>query len=493
MGLIKFTLPSTAWSEEDLRQASILGQDRTPTPAQVEIRSGELLVRRPVNESGRLIIPWRVDGFGRLILSTATLAERFEPYDLCVELARGTINDIQNQLADWQHQGLVISGELRRLLSTARHHFARAATSGDQPAQAQSEAERALRSGLQAGRLLTESYASQVIERRREQSPRLPTWLGVDLGAASKPLPWWSAVPDAFNAARIGVSWRSIAVDAGNFRWDVPDTQISWCRKRHLLPVAGPLIDLRAPALPDWLWLWQGDFEEILNQATDFVRQAITRYRGKMAAWHLVARPAAQDVLGLSEEEQVRLTARLIQVARSADPNVPLVVDFDRPWGDWLATSTFQLGPLHLADSLARADLGLSGIGLEVVPGFMPNGSPLRELFEFSRLLDLYALIGLPLHIMLAFPSQVIGPTTENFARLDLRQWPQRPNEESQRDWASRWVSLAIAKPFVQSVEWLEPSDGEPRLYPGCGLFRADHSRKPAFDWMSSIRKQLLT
>src|SRR5262249_3609488 len=151
-------------------------------------------------------------------------------------------------------------------------------------------------------------------------------------------------------------------------RWDTSDTQLHWVRKRRLTPSAGPLIDLRPGALPHWLWLWQGDFEEIASQAADLVRHALTRYRGKIAIWHLVHPPASQEVLGLSEEEQVRLTARIIQVARQIDPDAQLIVDFDRPWADWMSNNNFQLGPLHLADSLARADLGLSGVGIEVAP-----------------------------------------------------------------------------------------------------------------------------
>ncbi len=492
MGVMKFRLPVSAWSEADVQRAYVTGPDRTPTAGQVELRNGLLLVRRNSTESGRLVIPWPVEGAGIPVLNTATLSERFDAYDLTVELARGTLNDVQNQVADWQQVGLLISANMETHLREARHAFAQAATARDQPALALAASESSIRHSVKAGRLLVESYTSQLLERRQEHSRRLQTLLSVDLDGPPKTKPWSAALQEAINGARVHCSWASLAPDAGRYRWEVSDAQLHWTRKRHLTPSAGPLIDLRPGALPDWLWLWAGDYEEIAQQAVDLVRHVLGRYRGKVAIWHLVHRPASQEVLGMSEEEQVRLTARVVQVAKQIDPEAQLVVDFDRPWADWMASGSYQLGPLHLADSLARADLGLSGIGIEIAPSYTPWGSPLRELFDFSRLLDLYALVNLPLHVSFAFPSEAAAPPPSGLAEADARQWPRPPDENLQREWASRWLSLAVAKPFVRSVTWLEPTDSSPRLYPASGLFRANHTPKPVFQWLREFRRELL-
>ncbi|GIW87019.1 MAG: hypothetical protein KatS3mg108_1343 [Isosphaeraceae bacterium] len=492
MGLIKFKLPLTSWSEDDVRQAYVLGPDLSPTPCDASLRGSELIIRRSAVESGRVVVPWRVEGRGRVLLNTATLPERFEAYDLLVELARGTLNDVQNQLFAWQDQ-IQMPPELNQLMARARRHFAQAATSRDTATLAQESASRALRDALEAGRILTQTYTSQVLQARRSAGPGLGTRLAVHLDTSSRPHPWWARIPEGFNAVRLEAGWRTVAPEAGQFRWEVIDSQLHWARKRHLKISAGPLIDLRYGALPDWLWLWQGDYEEISSQAIDYVRHTLARYRGRIPTWHLVARPGSNAILDLSEEDQVRLTARLVQVARTVEPDARLIVDFDRPWGDWMASGEFQLGPLHLADALARADLGLSGIGLEIVPGFVPWGSPLRELFEFSRLLDLYARIDLPLHISLAFPSHVAESPSRDLSRIDLRQWPSTPTPELQRDWTEHWLGLAVAKPFVHTVCWVEACDAAPRLFPGCGLFRGDGSPQPAFDWICAFRKAMLS
>jgi hypothetical protein len=495
MGVLKFrfTPPDLATRFPELRKVYVTGQDRTPGRMSLEIRPGLLICHRETPESGRLHVPWPIESFGTPVIATATLVERNEPYDLAVELARGRLNDVRNQLADWSLMGLVVPPALERYLSESQKAFARAATSREQPAEAAEAAQHSLVAACHAARLLVDSYTEQVLEKRRENGAKLPTFLSCSLEGEPKRAAWLAPLLDGVNAARIRCNWAKLAPTEGRFRWEEPDGQLAWCRAAKLTPTAGPLLDLRPAALPDWLWLWEGDFEQIQTMAIDLVRQTLSRYRGRIAVWHLVQRPGSGEILGLSEEEQIRLTAKLIQVARQADSNAQLVVDFDRPWAEWMGMGTFQLGPLHLADSLARADLGLAGVGLEIAPGYSPPGSHARDLFDFSRLLDLYALINLPLHVSLVLPS---GSGTDAQAdpavQVEASQWPTRPDESAQREWAARWLALAIAKPYVRSVNWSQLTDATPHLYPHGGLFRADQTPKPVLSWLKEFRSENL-
>src|SRR5271167_1957399 len=107
MGVIKFQLPSNDSIQQppDYRKAYITGLDRTPGRLAVELRNGLMTCVRDTTESGRLFIPWPIEGCGTPLVGTATLAERHAPYMLAVELARGKLNDIRNQLADWTQMG----------------------------------------------------------------------------------------------------------------------------------------------------------------------------------------------------------------------------------------------------------------------------------------------------------------------------------------------------------------------------------------------------
>ena len=122
MGVMKFRVPANDLAQRlsDYRKAYISGLDRTPGRVGVELRNGLMNCLRDTTESGRLFVPWPIDGYGTPIVGTATLAERPAPYWLPVELARGKLNDVRNQLADWIGMGLRSTPELGRALDEAQ-------------------------------------------------------------------------------------------------------------------------------------------------------------------------------------------------------------------------------------------------------------------------------------------------------------------------------------------------------------------------------------
>src|SRR5205814_7850626 len=97
MGVMTFLLPDgvNADTRRELERSAVNGgPDNMPTPTDVAIGGGQLRVRRSADESGYLVAPWEIDGFGTLMGSTATLMERARPYSLLTELARGKVNQL---------------------------------------------------------------------------------------------------------------------------------------------------------------------------------------------------------------------------------------------------------------------------------------------------------------------------------------------------------------------------------------------------------------
>ena len=408
MGVMKFRLPpnESLGAVPDFRKAYITGLDRTPGRLAVELRNGVMTCARDSTESGRLFVPWPIEGFGMPLVGTATLAERAAPYTLAVELARGKLNDIRNQLADWLQLGLRSTPELDQPSARRRRAFVVAATTSDRPEECVRAAQASLDASAAAGDMLMNAYTSQILQSRLSSTSRLPTHFGCVIDETPQKGPGSHRLDRLLQHGsgerfRGRILLRPKASIAGML-W----IRCSPGRARSGLAVeVGPLVEFRYGALPDWLSLWEGDCETIGGLLGDFVQQAVTRYRGRVPLWHLVHRPASSDILGLTEEEQIRITARAIQVARQADPGAQLSIGIDRPWADWMGSSHFQLGPLHLCDYLLRADLGLSAVAVEVAPGYSSPGSHMRDLFEFSKLLDLYSLLNVPLCIWMALPS----------------------------------------------------------------------------------------
>ena len=143
---------------------------------------------------------------------------------------------------------------------------------------------------------------------------------------------------------------------------------------QNLAVHAGPLLDFRAGALPDWIWLWEGDFEAVLGLVVDLVRQAVERYKGKVPRL-APGPPAGQPTSwGCPRRNRSGSPPGAIQVARQTDPRRSSRRG-RRPWAEWMGSSPFQLGPLHLADYLVRADLGMAGVVLEIAPGYSPRAA----------------------------------------------------------------------------------------------------------------------
>ena len=277
-----------------------------------------------------------------------------------LELARGKLNDVRNQLADWMQMGLRIPPELARSLAEAQRAFVRAATSADEPEACLAAAQASLEASSRPA-----TCSSRPTPPRSSRAGWPPpasfrpiwaaSWTATRQGVPARPSGRRPSTP-ARSASPGGRSRPPRGSTAGTC--STPSSPgaaaTSWTIE------AGPLIEFRPAALPDWIWLWEGDFETISGFVAEFVRQAVQRYRGKVPLWHVVHRPARGEILGLSEEEQIRITARAVQVARQADPRPSSRIGVDRPWAEWMGSSHFQLGPLHLCDYLLRSDLGIS-------------------------------------------------------------------------------------------------------------------------------------
>src|SRR5262249_7432422 len=154
---------------------------------------------------------------------------------------------------------------------------------------------------------------------------------------------------------------------------------------------------------------------------------------------------------------------------RQLDPTTPIVVNFDQPWAEYLASEQLDLAPLHFADALVRADLGLSGLGLEINLGYHPGGSVLRNPLALRRLIDTWSLLELPLLVALTSPS----PTEEDSNRNDkvrvVAGAAEDVTPQSQVEWINRHVPLLLAKNVVQIVLWNQLSDATPHHFPNSG------------------------
>jgi len=492
MGVMRFVVHPAELLKDwpEVHRAYMSGADQAAWPTRVEVAGNEVLCRRQNSDSGKLNVAWPVPGFGRPVLSTASLPEREEIYVMAVELARGKIVQVRNQVAVWQSAGMAIPDEFAAPHREAHQLLARAVAAQHEPAEASAIAQEAIVKECQAAEILTRSYIAQRLDVRHRQYPQLPTVLGCSLGDSLMAPKLQQQFLAAFNGAAIPLQWRYIEPEEGDYRWETYDAQVEWALANNLLLRGGPLIDLSPNGLPKWLSQWESDYWNLQSFICDFIETVISRYLGRVRIWEVAARPNAGGALALTEENRLTLVAKILEVARQVDQEGQFLIRIDQPWGEYQARGQHRLSPMQFADALIRAGMDLSAINLEIAVGYSPRGSPSRDLFDFSRMIDQWSVLGLPLQVTLAFPSAA-GPDPNQTTDLevDARSWKAPVGEEAQAAWLDDYLPLLLAKPAVLAVFWNHLSDAQPHRFPHAGLVRPDGSPKPALTRVVRLRE----
>jgi hypothetical protein len=489
---MNFLLPAGLSDEaaHELERSCVSGgPDNMPWPTQVVIDNGRLAVRRDVDESGYLVAPWRIDEAGQLMGATATLMERDSPYHFQIELARGKVNQVRCQASEWRAGGLQTTPELLDRIHESALAFGKAVTHPSSP-QAGDQAQDALMRAYQSADELVRNYIEQVFQVRHQRQPRLDTALGCRLGSR---IPVAEPLLRASNSVYLPFPWKEIEPSESNYQWAPHDALLEWASSQSLSVMAGPLIDFTKSKLPDWLGGWERDLHGIASFMCDYVETVVKRYRGKIHCWQLTAASNCANVLSLGEDELLWLTVRLAEAARQIDPGLELVIGIAQPWGEYMAMEDRTHSPFIFADTLIRAGLNLAAVDLEWVLGVAPGGSYCRDILEASRLLDLYALLGVPLQVTLGYPSSVEpDPHADPSLEVTAGYWHGGFTPEVQAEWAESFTALAMCKPFVRGVHWAHFADAEPHHFPHCGLVDASGTPKPALARLVQLREQHL-
>jgi hypothetical protein len=494
MGVMRFLVhPPSRITEDVASRIYMTGLDRVPWPARIQLNSEGFTLERAVNDSGNIHVPWNVPGHGLTTVTTGSLMERERPYHLEVELARGKVNQVRSQLAEWQSIGLLPTDVVADKLREAIEQFAHAATSQHDPPAAAQRAQQAIESSMQAALLLGTSFTEQALAARFRQASRLTTHLGANLPPVSLDETTSKLVRASFNAGVVNMGWRELEASQGHTDYSVTDAQVQWCQSQGMAVYGGPLVRLDNQGMPDWLYLWEGDFENILSFLGEHVENTVARYRGKVHAWLCASRVNIGNVLGLRDVDKQRLAVRAIEVMRKTDPRTPAVLVFDQPWAEYMRLEDVE-PPLYFADLLARAGIGLSGIGLEVNLGYYPGGSYPHDILDFSGLIDRWSLLGLPLYVLLTVPSSdQPDALARNPAKALAAAAPGGCTQATQNLWVNRFVPMLLAKPIVQAVLWNQLLDSQPHEYAHGGLFDAAGSPKAALASIAAQRRAHLT
>lgn len=494
MGTLNFLLPNDASQADnaDLNLAYMtVGYDNLPSPTQTSVHPDRFVLEREVTESGSLIVPWNVQGGGRVLCSSGTLMERRQPYSAGIELARGKLTQLRGQAAEWRMAGLQIPDSIDEQIRDANRRLGHAVT---QPAgtDVEVDARAALAAASHAANQLVRIYIDQMFRARHQRQPRLETGLGVRLNGPVPP-GVASATAAACNAAAIPLTWKLIEPSESQYRWDQADAMLDWATRQNLKVSAGPLVDFSSYGLPDWLAAWEGDLPSLSSFMCDYVETVVGRYHRRIRRWQLTAAANTTRMLKLSEDDVLWLIARLAEAAWQVDPEIELSVGLSQPWADYMGREERMHSPFAFADVLVRAGLRMGCLDIEWIMGVTPRGSYCRDLLDASRILDSFALMGIPLQVTMSYPA---SPGADALADPELTakagHWIGGLSADVQADWAADFLALAACKPYVRTIYWAHLNDAEAHQFPHSGLLDYAAEPRPALDELRHLRDEHL-
>lgn len=494
MGVLCFHVPDAEQLDPQVFEtAYVTGIEGIPWPCVSTRRGDQFIIQRDIDESGKLHIVWPTRTYGNVTLMTASLKVGSSVYNLPLELCRGTVGRLRNQIFEWQRIGLRVAPSTIQLSDQALEGFIKAVTTpGDDRRQA-ALAQDAIELALRGASELCDAFSTQMLDVRKQNENRLSTLLGVSLAPALSLPSVTDAVCTAFNLVNLPVDLAAVESSSGKRDFSAFDRQLEWARDKNFRICCGPLMKFRPGGLPRWMVLLGEGFETVLSAACAHAEETVTRYRGKVHLWNCGSGLNVPGELDWNDEQVLRLAVSLIQTVRRTDPRCPVLLTIDQPWSEYLRASAEGISPLHFADALIRADLGLSGLALELNLNSWHDGSLPRDPLEISRLVDRWATLGLPLMVMLTIPSDSEPDESAAASRRPVTSWKNPLRDGPAESTTETIVRLLLAKQSVHALIFNQATDQLPHEFPHGGLWDAHGKPKAILSQIARLRQHYLS
>lgn len=469
-----------------LQGAYLIGTDGVPVRGDFELVEHEIRCTPRLREPVGLSLLWLVEGFGRVQLETTRLPVREEPYHLHVELARSRLLRITLKREEWglfDYNGM---DEIAREVDAAHKHFVDALKALDEPEKAARLADESLRVAMWASEKMAQFHAGVFLGRRQQGGGFGSPFCGVVAPPVAPNPAGVRRICEAFDFVRIPFTWREMEPKEQATSYSHTDAWVKACQSARLTVHGGPLLSFGVRTVPDWMYIWENDFETIVDYAKQHVRRTVKRYANKVSCWTVTSGLYADNVFSFNFEQIMEMTRMAATVTKQLAPRSQVILDLTQPWGEYYARNQRSIPPLLYAEMALQSGVPFDGFGLQFLFGLGSAGFRTRDLLQVSALVDKLANLGRTLHITaLAAPSQ--PPDDEE----DGGRWHKPWSDESQAEWLVALAEIGLSKPYVESICLHTLADGTGEWIPASGVLRPDNTAKPAFHALERLRKRL--
>jgi hypothetical protein len=482
-------------SRLDLSGAYLFGQDNVPVRADLAAEKGEVsCMKRSAGACG-LALLWDAGESGRFLLPTTRLPERESAYNLNLEIARSVLNMLCQKYEEWGLFDYAAAAELNRELAAVRREYIEALKATD-PAKVAARADEAVSRGVTLGERMALFHADVLLDRRKGAGPGWQPGFGCRVDLFSTGEAYASRMREAFDFIAVPVPWKQAEPKEHQFQYGQIDAWVNWAAKLGKPVHAGPLVSFEQANLPEWLYLWEGDYEALRDVIYEHVERVVQRYGPKVQVWNVVSGIHAHNSFDMNFEQLMELTRLTCALTKRLAPQAEVVLDLVTPWGEYYARNQRTIPPLLYADMAVQSGVKFDAVGLQIYTGVPVDGYYVRDLMQVSALLDAFVNFGKPVRVTACqAPSDVKSDPWDAWGGevsvTKAGRWHAPWSQRLQAEWVQAFSRVCISKPFVESICWRDLADYEGHFIPHGGLCRNDLEPKLAFRELRNFRAWL--
>lgn len=487
-------IPEADWS---LRQAHLVGADDIGIRGKVSFANGVIECEKKSVGASALVIQVTLPDVGELVMQTCLLPEREEPYLLSLELARHRLMKCISKQEDWDMLDLPADHPAGGRIAKARQKFIAALGAVERPAEADAMAIESLAASVDASEELALSNAEEQLEESRLSGTLANNKFGVGIWLDQNTEQAGKALTTHFDYLSVPMRWRQLEPAEQEYNWDMLDGWCEWAFKKRLPIVAGPVVSFTPDVVPDWLYIWEHDYETVRDLLYEHVERVVTRYRKVVSLWNVISGIHVNNHFSFNFEQLMDLTRMAIGLTKKIHPSAKTLIEITHPFGEYYAFNQRSIPPIMYAEMVLQAGVQFDGFGLKLVLGRPEEGHFMRDLMQVSSLLDRYVGLGKPLHITAtAVPSAPVPAAVDPKAGADVAPmsggyWRKPWSPSVQGHWLEAFYHMAMSKPNVESIAWLDLADHKSSELPVGGLYQDDFKPKPALRRMVALRQSL--
>ncbi len=479
----------------DLSTAYLVGSDAVPIRGEFSYSQGEIVCRKRAAGPAALTLMWDTKNFGNIMLETTRLPEREEPYILNLELARGRVMRLMQKREEWGLFDIPEAAAVNDKSMEARDLLLEAITHQEEPAKASEFADRCLQLVLPISEQAALAHADLLLQRRisTRNFPRGAFGLRVEHGITSEAYRR-ALVPNA-DFVRMPMWWKVIEPQEQQFTWSQVDEWMEFLRRARLPVVAGPLVHFAEISIPEWLYIWEHDYETVRDLLYEHIERVVTRYGPQVALWNVLSGLHVNAQFSFTFDQLMDLTRMAVGLVKKVYGPARTMIELTQPWGEYYAGNQRSIPPMLYAEMIVQSGIQFDVFGVQLKFGVPRDGCWQRDLFQVSSLLDRFAAFSKPVMISaVQVPSAPPDPAGGNAAGTWRRTW----SEPLQAKWLEAVTDIALSKPFIEAICWQDLVDLPAKALvagsggqsvPFGGMANADASPKQSMKTWASLRR----